>query len=120
MRRVPSSKNGGAPSAAMGGAAKRGWRLQERNSFLQKSRVQGSIVRRSRALLVVRSPQGTPCALRNGVVRRHGEERGIGLRALDIGERVGRLPGPRIAVFVHHRGLQIVGIPAFPNNRDGL
>src|SRR5260370_18959903 len=99
-------QNGNALSAAMGAAAKRAYRLQERRSLLVKD----SVVRRrrrrrqSRQRRRRRSQKFSVVALLDGVVRGHCKQRRRRLRPLNIRQRVGCIakPGIRISALDDH------------------
>src|ERR1700746_1557345 len=89
-----------APFPQRWGLPRKGRAVFRREDRDYEKRRERSVFPRGRRLVAARSwhPLVT---LRYRVVRRHGKERCIRLRAVDIGERVGGLAGPRLAAFAH-------------------
>ena len=90
-----ASRNGNALPAAMGAAAKRAHRLQERRSLQANESVIRRRRRRSRHRRQGRQ-KSPPVALLDGVVRRHRKQRRRWLRPLNVRQCIRRIAKPGI------------------------
>ena len=113
------SKHSCALTAAMGVAAARARRLQERRSLqpclLARWR---RVWRRNRHSTA--SPSMRPVSLRNRVIGRDRKHRCRLLLSLNVCYRVSRCPKPWIVSRALHHDLQVRRIPAFAYDRDRL